>query len=48
MMEKREYKGMHGGSVKGKSFEATRRDRKTHTERRTQRAVYERALAGIK
>jgi hypothetical protein len=29
-----EWKGKHMGTVKGKPFEATRRERKTHAQRR--------------
>lgn len=30
------YKGMHSGTVAGKSFEKSRRNRKTHSQRRAQ------------
>ncbi len=30
------YKGMHNGTVSGKSFEASRRSRKSHAERRSE------------
>jgi hypothetical protein len=42
------YKGMHNGTVKGKSFEESRRNRKSHSERKMERAQHERELAGIK
>lgn len=32
------YLGMHQGTVKGKSFESSRRSRKTHAQRKAQRA----------
>lgn len=28
------YRGMHNGTVRGKGFEASRRNRKSHAERR--------------
>lgn len=31
-----EWRGKHMGTVKGKPFEATRRERKTHAERRAE------------
>ena len=34
MDTKQEYKGHHNGTVKGKSFEWSRRERKTHAERK--------------
>ncbi len=30
------WKGMHNGSVAGKGFEKSRRNRKSHSERKTQ------------
>lgn len=33
------YKGMHNGTVVGKGFEKSRRNRKTHAQRRAQHAA---------
>lgn len=37
------YLGHHNGTVRGKSFEGTRRDRKTHSERKAE--IVSRSLA---
>ena len=41
-----EYRGKHNGTVKGKTFERTRRERKTHSQRRAERSNYERTIYG--
>jgi hypothetical protein len=33
------YRGMHNGTVRGKGFEQSRRNRKSHAERRAQHAA---------
>ena len=42
------YRGMHGGSVKGKPFEESRRTRKSHASRKAERSDYERRTYGSK
>jgi len=42
--EKKEWKGMHGGSVRGKGFEDTRKERKTHSQRKMAIASREKLL----
>jgi len=45
---KSDYRGMHNGTVSGKGFERSRRNRKSHQERRVQRSEHERRLCNGK
>lgn len=42
------YKGMHNGTVSGKGFESSRRNRKSHAERRSSIVARSLALIGCK
>ena len=42
------YKGMHNGTVAGKGFEESRRNRKSHAERRSNIVARSLALIGLK
>ena len=42
------YKGMHNGTVSGKGFESSRRNRKSHAERRSSIVARSLALIGLK
>ena len=42
------YKGMHNGTVSGKGFELSRRNRKSHAERRSNIVARSLALIGLK
>ena len=39
--EEKKYLGMHNGTVKGKGFERSRRERKSHAQRRAEIASRE-------
>ena len=43
MKEDKKYLGMHNGTVKGKGFEKSRRNRKSHAERRSEISARDRS-----